>query len=296
MDNENKKVILAYISVCIFWGSTYLAIRIGMKDTNPAIFGALRFIAVGIIMLLFTSLKGYKHPTNKKDIIKISVVGLLLLLLGNGLLMYGEKKVDSGIACLVMSTIPLFIALLEFLIFKNRRLDYKAFLGLLIGFGGVFYLITSVNTIVSFDIKYTLIILCASFSWALGTVYSKTFSTEGSIYSIIGIQNLSGGLGLLVFSILSGNIHNIYFTKSSFLALVYLITFGSIIGYSSYVYIMQKWPATKAGTYAYINPVVAVILGAVILDEYISFSVIISMCIILLGVFMVQKSKVKNIE
>jgi len=141
------------------------------------------------------------------------------------------------------------------------------------------------------DISGGLLLLFAAFSWSLGSVYSKTFKPSGSTVANIGIQMFAAGLGLTIVGLLLGEAGNIHLTTKGIGAMAYLVLFGSILGYSSYIYILQKWPASKAGTYAYVNPVVGVLLGAVILGEQVSPNVFISAIIILGGVFLVQLSK-----
>lgn len=294
MSNDNRKAMIAYLAVCLFWGSTYLAIRIGVKDFPPFTFAGIRFIIAGFIMISYSKLKGNTFLDNKRDVIKLSIVGLLMLLGGNGLVVYAEQWVHSGIASLLVATVPLFMAIIEIFILKYKKMDYKGFIGLMLGFGGVAYLTLANNGVGVIDFKGTLLLLLASLFWSIGSVYSKTFKTNGSIISNIGIQMLAGGVGLFTVGSILGEVPRIHFSQNSVLALIYLIIFGSIIGYSCYIYVLEKWPASKAGTYAYVNPVVAVVLGAIILDEPFTFSVVTSMVIIIMGVFMVQKAKIQD--
>lgn len=294
MKNDNKKALWAYLAVCFFWGSTYLAIKIGVKDFPPFMFAGIRFIIAGSLTMMYSKLKGYSFPDNKSNIAKISVVGLLMLLGGNGLVVFAEQWVHSGIASLLVATVPLFMAIIEIFILKHKKMDYKGFIGLALGFGGVGYLALADSGVGVIDFKGTLLLLIASLSWSIGSVYSKTIKSNGSIISNIGIQMLAGGIGLSTVGSILGEVSRIHFTRNSTLALLYLIVFGSIIGYSCYIYVLAKWPASKAGTYAYVNPVVAVVLGAIILNEPFTMSVIISMIIIMAGVFIVQRAKVED--
>lgn len=297
MDKENRRTMLAYLAVCFFWGSTYLAIKIGVENFPPFLFAGIRFITAGGLTIFYSKLKGNAFADNKKDIAKISIVGLLMLLGGNGLVVFAEQWVHSGIASLLVATVPLFIAIIEIFILRDKKMDYKGLIGLALGFGGVVYLTLGKSSIGGIiDFKGTLILLFASLFWSMGSVYSKTFKANGSIISNVGIQMFAGGIGLSTVGLLRGEISSINFARSSVLALLYLIVFGSIIGYSCYIYILQKWPASKAGTYAYINPIVAVVLGTIVLGEPFTFSIVISMMIIILGVFMVQQSKVEDFQ
>lgn len=282
---------MAYIMVCLLWGSTYLAIRIGVEDMPPMVFAGIRFLIAGTLMLGYAYLKGMTIPKKPKDILKVSVVGLFLLLGGNGCVVLAETWVSSGMASLLISTVPLFMLIIEFVSGINRRVSFKTLLGLLIGFGGVAALVYTNSNVGSLDIMGALVLLLGAFSWACGSVFSKTFKAEGSIVAHIGIQMLAGGAGLFMTGGVLGEIPKIHFTSRGLGALIYLIIFGSIIGYSCYIYILKKWTSAKAGTYAYVNPVVAVLLGVLILNEPVSLFIVVSALIILSGVILVQTSK-----
>jgi len=288
---EETSVVLAYIAVCILWGSTYLAIRIGVSDFPPELFAGFRFLIAGALVLLFAYFKGYKFPENLIDVRRQAIVGLFLLLGGNGVVVWAEQWVYSGVTALIMAIVPMFNAILELFLPKGPRLGLKGWFGLLLGFFGVALLVLSGSEAKIIDISGGLLLLFAAFSWSLGSVYSKTFKPSGSTVANIGIQMFAAGLGLTIVGLLLGEAGNIHLTTKGIGAMAYLVLFGSILGYSSYIYILQKWPASKAGTYAYVNPVVGVLLGAVILGEQVSPNVFISAIIILGGVFLVQLSK-----
>lgn len=292
MKDENK-VLAAYLAVCFFWGSTYLAIRIGVKEMPPMIFASLRFLIAGSIMLGYCKIKKIKISNELSEIKNLSIVGLFLLLGGNGLVVYAEQWVHSGIASLIIAMLPINIMIIESLIYKKVVVDLKGIAGLFMGFVGVFYLAIGNLNSEGYEPKGIIMIFIASLLWSIGSIYSKKFSTKGNVVGDIGIQMLAGGVGLFLMSIFMGEISRISFSVTALYAMAYLIIFGSIIGYSSYIYLLKHWPATKAGTYSYINPIVAVFLGALILDEPVTFKVVISAFIILIGVFLVQKSKDK---
>lgn len=294
--SENRNVLLAYLAVCFFWGSTYLAIRVGVQDAPPLLFAGIRFIVAGTIMLGYCKLKGYGLPKEKDDITNMAIVGLFMLLCGNGLVVYAEQWVSSGIASLIVATVPLFMAVIEFFFMKNIRMDFKAVIGLLLGFGGVAFLMLGDNTDVGVDLKGLVTLLLASLFWAAGSVRSKSIKFKGHIFANIGTQMLAGGIGLTIASLIKGEFSELHFTLNSILALMYLIVFGSLVGYSCYIFILQKWTAAKAGTYAYVNPVVAIILGSLLLGESITVPVVISMIIVILGVVLVQNSKAEYIK
>ena len=288
---EETTVIMAYIAVCILWGSTYLAIRIGVSDFPPELFAGIRFLIAGSLVLLYAYAKGYKFPENFTGVRRQAIVGLFLLLGGNGLVVWAEQWVYSGATALLLAVVPLFNAILERFLPNGPRIGMKGWLGLLLGFFGVALLVLKGSEMKIIDVSGGIILLMAALSWSLGSVYSKTFKSSGTTVANIGLQMLAGGIGLTILGFSMGEAGNIHLTSKGLGALAYLIFFGSILGYSSYIYILQRWPASKAGTYAYVNPVVGVILGAVILGEPVSPNVFISAIIILSGVLLVQLSK-----
>jgi drug/metabolite transporter (DMT)-like permease len=221
-------------------------------------------------------------------------VGLFLLLGGNGCVVWAETRVDSGVASLLVATVPLFMALIELFVQGRPRLNLKGWLGLLIGFGGVALLVFPNSEGSSGSIFGIVLLLIGAFSWAMGSVYSKSFKPTSSIIPNIAIQMLAGGIGLFIAGTFFGELPKLHVTSKGIGAIVYLILFGSIVGYSCYVYILHKWPAAKAGTYAYVNPLVAVLLGALVLNEPLSIGVVMSTAVILGGVILVQTSKTKT--
>ena len=293
---EERQTILAYIAVCIFWGSTYIAIRIGVSELPPTIFAGIRFIIAGTLMLGYAKFKGLAMPQNLSEVLKISIVGIFLLVGGNGAVVWGETRVSSGIASLVVATVPLFMAIIESILPSKTKLNKKGWLGLFIGFAGVVFLVLSDWNKASMDIIGMALLIVGAFSWASGSVYSKSFTSSASTISNIAVQMLSGGILLSIIGAFLGEFQRVHITPKGLGALLYLVVFGSIIGYSCYIYILRKWPATKAGTYAYVNPPVAILLGAIILDEVISIKIVLATIIILCGVILVQRSNVKVVS
>ena len=292
--NDESKVIAAYITVCILWGSTYLAIRIGVSAFPPELFAGIRFFIAGLLMLIYGRLRGFEFPSNLTGIRDQSIVGLFLLFGGNGLVVWAGQWVHSGITALMVATIPLFIVIIELFIPGRPKIELKGWLGLLIGFSGVAMLVLSNSGAGSINAKGAIVLLAASFFWAMGTVYSKSFKPEGSMIVNIGIQMLAGGIALLILGISLGELPRVSVSSKGIGALLYLIVFGSLLGYSSYIYVLEKWPAAKAGTYAYVNPPVAVLLGALILKESFTLTVLLATVVILSGVLLVQLSKIKS--
>ncbi len=293
---ENRLVFLAYLSVCFIWGSTYLAIKIGVEHIPPLTFAGIRFLSAGLLMVLYAYKKGYSFPKNFKSFYPIAIIGWLMLAGGTGFVTLAEVKVASGIASLFVALVPLYIAAIEVLILKNVRLSMSGYIGLIIGFLGVYMLVSPWDNSGIIDLEGIILLFLAGLLWSIGSVYSKYITTDVHMISNIGLQMISGSVLLLLLGFLNGEAITGGLEMTGIYALIYLVVFGSIVGYSSYIYVLSKWPAAKAGTYAYVNPVVALLLGYIFLGETLNISMIMSMILILLSVFLVQKAKVKDKE
>jgi drug/metabolite transporter (DMT)-like permease len=293
-EKEELKNILAFLCVCLIWGSTYLAIRIGVSAFPPALFAGFRFLPAGIVMIIYARIKGLEFP-NMFDARRLSVVGLFLLVGGNYLVVLASQWVHSGLTSLIVASMPIFMALIELTLPGSSRIGRKGWLGLLLGFLGVTLLVVTNSGTGAINAFGALILICAAMFWSMGSVYSKQFKSTGSIVTHIGIQMLAGGIFLTTVGLLLGEGSRINISFKGVGSILYLAVFGSIIAYSCYIFILARWPASKAGTYAYINPVVAIFLGALILKESISLSVLFCTGVILMGVYLVQTSKLKPI-
>lgn len=276
---ENIKVAIAYICVCIVWGSTFLAMRIGAKAFPPELFAGIRFLLAGLIVLVFAMIKKYEFPKSFNDCVRASIPGILMLMISNGLVMWAAQWVESGITSILVSTAPLFVTLLEHILFRQDRKSITEWICIILGFFGTVMVIVSGSGIGSIDIFGGVLILSASVFWALGSIYSKKVKYSGHIASHIGLQMLVSGIGLTVFGFVIGEGSKVQINNNAVLAMAYLVIFGSAIAYSANIYVLSKWPASIASTSSYINPIVAVILGALILNEMINLKMIIFMII-----------------
>ena len=211
--------------------------------------------------------------------------------MSNSLVLAAEMRVNSSTAALLIATIPIFMALIELFIPGGSRINLFGWIGMLIGFAGVGILSLSGGELDTDMIGIILLIL-AGFAWAAGSVYSKRTAFKGSIVVQIGVQMLSGGLLQTIMGIATGEAARLNPEPSGIWALLYLIMMGSLVGYTSYIYLINVWPISKAGTYAYINPIVAMFLGWLFLGEPVTARMIVSAAFILAGVLVVQKSRV----
>lgn len=281
----------AYLVVCIVWGSTYLAIRVGVGELPPALFAGIRFLLAGSLMMAYVYLKKLKLPETARDIRIIATVGLFLLFGGNGLVVWSEQYLASGITALIISTVPLFVAVLDTLFPGGTPMNWKGWLGMFIGFSGVALLVSPGNGMQDADPRGVAGVLAASFVWAAGSIYSSRNRVTGSMLAISALETLAAGVALTLTGIAAGELPRFHLTLNGALSMVYLIIFGSILGYSCFVYIIKTMPPSIASTYSYVNPVVAVILGAMILHENITLLEIAASVVILAGVVMVQTSR-----
>jgi drug/metabolite transporter (DMT)-like permease len=289
------RIVLAYLSVFLIWGSTYLAIRIGVRDIPPALFAGLRFAIAGSLLLLYGSATKRDMPRDRHNLIANTVVGVFLLVGGNGLVVWSEQWIPSGLAAVIIATVPLFMSSLDSWIPGGKKLSAFGWTGIAIGFGGVIVLVSPALGIVSgepLEPAGIVGLICASFFWSVGSLYSKRRTLKGDVFMNSAVQMLAGGVVLLVIAFLGTDHAEARTSTGGIISLLYLIIFGSIIGFTSYTYLLRHVPPAKASTYAYVNPVVAVLLGALLLSEPLEPSTILATGIILGGVAIVQAAKV----
>lgn len=291
MFNSRHLALLSYLTVCIVWGSTYLAIRVGVTDMPFLIFAGLRFSVAGVLLLIISRIKGWAFPPSWRDYRTHILVGLLLLFISNGLICWAEQYLDSSLTALLVASLPLFMAALDNLLSRGQRAGWLSWTGLFIGFGGVAVLVSPQFRLEGNTWPAVVGVLCASLVWATGSIYLNRNPARGSMIPGVGIQMLSAGLVFLFLSAISGNFTLRDASTSGLAALLYLIFFGSILAYSAFYYMIKVIPPAKAGTYAYINPVVAMILGVLVLKEKLTLQSIVAAVIILAGVMLVHISR-----
>jgi len=294
--NVSLRVALAYLSVFLIWGSTYLAIRIGVQDLPPALFAGVRFVCAGALMLAYSRLRGLPLP-NRTGMLHLSITGLFLLVGGNLLVVWSEKTIPSGLAALIIAIVPLLMSTIDALMPKGQSLSPIGWLGIVVGIAGTIILVSPSLGLVEgehLDPYGVVGLLLACLFWSIGSVYSRHHHVEGNIFVNSGVQNMVPGIALVGLGIAAGEVPQFHLTYNGTLALFYLIVFGSILGYTSYVYLLRHQPPAKASTYAYVNPVVAIVLGWLVLDEPVTLRTIVAMLIILGGVAIVQTSKMRK--
>lgn len=289
-ENNQLKAYLAWGTICIIWGTTYLAIKIGVSDLPPFLFAGFRWIIAGPLFISILFIKKYKLPTFK-DIKHLAVVGILLLGFGNGLVVVGEQWLPSGLTSLLITTLPFWIVGIESFVPKGPKLNLTVVLGLLTGLVGV-SVIFSENLTDIWNAEYfpgVISLLTAMAAWGSGTVYSKY--NKVSVHPIMGaaVQMVIAGVLQILLGLSLGEWEKFYFTTESFLAFSYLTFVASILGYGSYMYAVSHLPISFVSTYTYINPVIALTLGWLVLDETISLEIIIGAVVIFGGVALVRR-------
>ena len=289
MEKTNVKAYLAWIAICIIWGTTYLFIRIGVETIPPMLFAGFRWVAAGIILMGILTFSGKTFP-KKSDIKHILIIGIALLGFGNGLVVVGEQWIESGLAALLITTVPFWMVGVESMLPKGPELNRLTIAGLIIGGLGVL-LIFGGDLKYIFESKYligVLSILGAVVSWSLGSVYSKYKKVSVHPLMSASIQMLfAGSVQVLLGSVL-GEFNQLHLTQEGLISLSYLIVFGSIFGYGSYIYALEHLPLSLVSTYAYVNPIIALFLGWVFLNEQLNVFIIMASIVIIIGVILVK--------
>lgn len=287
----NTFVVAAFAAVYLVWGSTYLAIRIGVESFPPLMLAGFRHLTVGLLLYPALRWKTSMRPA-AAHWLTAAVTGFLLLFVGNGGVSWAEQTVPSGIAALLVATVSLWLVMVDWLRPGGHRPVPKVLLGLVLGFAGMVLLVGPAHPGASWrvDPRGAAVLVFASFAWACGSIYSKHGDMPGSALLAAAMQSFAGGAILLFAALCSGEFHHFHFAAvslRSWLALAYLIVFGSGIGFSAYIYILQKSTAARVATYAFVNPVVALFLGWLIAGESITLRTILAAVVILTAVILV---------
>jgi drug/metabolite transporter (DMT)-like permease len=284
------KALIAYLVVCVFWGSTYLAIRVGVGVLPPFLFAGMRFLIAGGLLLAVALALGDKLPRRAVDWRTQAIVGILLLAGGNAFVVWAEQYTASGIASIFVVTVALWMAFFDAVIPGGAGdLNWRVVAGLLLGFLGTSLLVgASPGEILRADLRGPLALTGASAAWSLGSVYGKRHRTETSPYVGAALQMIAGGATVVVVGTALGEWSRWHLTARGAGAIAYLVVFGSILGYSAYTYALRNASPTIVGTYAYVNPVIAVLLGWLILSEPVTARTFLAMALIVGAVLWIQ--------
>src|SRR6266853_2639944 len=259
------KTLLAFAIIYFVWGSTFLAIRVGVREVPPLLLAAMRFLVAGLVLYVWMVAQGERSPSGRQWA-SVSLLAILIFVVDYGLLFWAEQRVPSGLAAVMMATIPVFMALSEIIFLRTQRLTVRLALALLIGIGGVAVLVSRTLNLggAPVDRVGAAALIVASISWSVASVLSRKLPLPPSKVMSSGAQMLAGGVFLALTAVALGEFrifHPWAISRGAWLSLLYLIVAGSIIGYTAYVWLIHHESPTKVGTYAYVNPVVAVLVG-----------------------------------
>jgi drug/metabolite transporter (DMT)-like permease len=290
LQKSNIKAYAAWIAICIIWGTTYLAIRVGVTELPPMLFAGVRWIIAGLILITFLKLSGRRFPS-LNDLKHIAVVGIALLGVANGLVVVAEQWIPSGLAALLISTLPFWMVGFESAAKKGPKINFYTISGLLIGIAGVFLIFGKDFTFLM-DGNNLLGVFClmgAVISWSLGSIYSKYKKINVDPLTSATFQMLIAGTLQVTLGLSLGELSSFTLNTDGILATAYLVLFGSIFGYASYIYAIAHLPLSLVSTYAYINPVIAIFLGWLILNEDLNLNILIAATFIIVGVIVVKR-------
>jgi drug/metabolite transporter (DMT)-like permease len=291
MKKELSRAYIALGVVSFFWGTTYIASRIGAQHMPGLFVSGVRQFTSGLILVSFFLARGYSLP-GWKALKRISLQGILLLCVANGLLTWSLEYISSGLAAIIAAMVPLFITIFTILLSRCAKVTRLMIIGMIIGFGGVltiFYDYIGQLQNKGFLLG-VLLALFSTLSWSFGTVYTSKQKLSIDIMFNVGLQMLIAGMVMLIVCALTGKYVNLADTgHASWYALLYLVFFGSLLAYSAYVFAISKLPAAQVSIYAYINPIVAVGLGWLLLQEKMNVNMILGTLITLAGVWMVNR-------
>jgi drug/metabolite transporter (DMT)-like permease len=282
--------------VYLFWGSTYLGIGIAVEHIPPALMCATRFTAAGVIMLAYCLVAGKNIRYSARELLQLAIVGNLLLMGGNLTLSYAERYVPTGLSALLIAIVPLWFLVLDSLLLGHHRVSGRGLMGLALGLSGTVVLLWpqlhATGALGRRELWYALALNGGAFLWAFGSVLSKKWQSGGPSFGATSWQVFFAGMGNLIFALFNHDFAHVVWTTRGLAAVGYLIVGGSLIGYTAYIYILGHAPTAKVSTYAYVNPVVAVFLGWLVLHEKIDAYIFAGSAIVIASVIVVTSASV----
>ncbi|MCC7294191.1 MAG: EamA family transporter [Phycisphaerales bacterium] len=290
---------LAFAALYLIWGSTYLAIRYAVATLPPFLMAGARFILSGVVLFSIYAPRSTEKLTGRHWA-TTAIVGTLLLLGGNGLVCWAELTVPSGLASLLVATMPLWMVLLDWLVFRGPRPTGRIVAGLTIGLIGVYLLIGESSKLgAGANVKGAVALLCACLFWATGSLIARRGGLPSSSFVATGMEMLAGGAALLIVGLIRGEAAGFEVravTWSSWLGWAYLVVFGSLLGFTAYVWLLKVSTPARVSTYAYVNPAIAVMLGALFGDGELNARVLLASGVILSAVVLIVRGSQKKTE
>ena len=294
------KTLLAFAIIYFVWGSTFLAIRIGVREVPPLLLAGMRFFAAGIVLYGWMRATGTASPT-RREWASATLLAVLIFLVDYGLVFWAEQRVPSGITAVMLATIPVFTALAEILILRTQRLTLRLGIALVVGLGGVAVLVSRSVSFGDAPIERSgaIALVVGAISWSLASVLSRKLSLPQSKVMSSGAQMLVGGILLILAAAMFGEFRGFHawqVSDGAWLALLYLIVAGSIIAFTAYVWLIHHESPTKVGTYAYVNPVIAVVLGYFLGGEALGARTVMGTLLVLVSVVVITTTPKKRLE
>src|SRR6516164_901228 len=294
------KLLLAFAIIYFVWGSTFLAIRVGVREVPPFLLAGLRFLIAGTVLYAWMRAKGTQSPA-LREWGAVLLLAVLIFVFDYGLLFWAERRVPSGIAAVMMATIPVFMAISEILILRTQRLSARLAIGLLVGTGGVTVLVSRRLSFgeVPIDTAGACALIVAAISWSLASALTRRLPLPAAKTMSSGAQMLSGGVLLMLTAALLGEFRGFHVdtvSRGAWLALAYLIVLGSIVAFTAYVWLLHYESPTRVGTYAYVNPVVAVLVGYFLGGEALGPRMIVGTVLVLVSVVVITTTPAKKSE
>jgi drug/metabolite transporter (DMT)-like permease len=294
MKRQGALAYVAFAIVCVVWGTTYLAIRIAVTTMTPFLLTGARYVTAGVVLFVAAKLAGNTIPRNRRVLGDLALCGVLMVGIGNLAVVWAEQWVPSGFAALFVGTAPFWATLIELTRRSGERIDRRSTIGLLLGFAGVAMLVTPRGAGDAFDAHFVigaLVIQAGGIAWQYGTIRGKYALVTVPPLMSSALQMLFGGVAVAIAGFALGEAPHFHATPRTFAALAYLALFGSVLAYTSYVYAARHLRSTNMSLYAYVNPLVAVILGWLVLHEELTWVSVAAMTVILAGVALVQSGR-----
>jgi drug/metabolite transporter (DMT)-like permease len=296
--SHNTRILVSFACVYIFWGSTYLAMRYGVQVLPPFVIASTRFLISGPLLLAICALRGMKILPTRRELGVLAIIGVLMLGCGNTAVLWSEVYLSSGLAALLVAGIPLYAALIEMFLPNGEGLPARGWIGIALGFIGLALLVSpGLRNSLHGDFRQitaTAVILCGSFCWTAGSVVSRRSEVRISGFVAAGWQMVFGGMFNTGIMFANGGYRGSHWGVQAWTSILYLVVFGSLVTYTAYIYLLNNVAVSKVTTYAYVNPVIAVILGAIFLHERFITVEYLGMASILLAVFLVTSAKLKT--
>jgi drug/metabolite transporter (DMT)-like permease len=292
------KTLLAFGIIYFVWGSTFLAIRVGVREVPPLILAAMRFFVAGAVLYGWMIARGARSPS-VREWRAAALLGAVIFVLDYGLLFWAEQRVPSGIAAVMLATIPVFMALSEIIFLRTQTLTARLVVALLIGIGGVAVLMSRSLNLggAPIDKMGAVALIFASISWSIASTLTRKLPLPESKLMSSGSQMLSGGIFLAVTGAWFGEFRNFHpwsVSRVVWMSLLYLIVAGSIVGFTAYVWLIHHESPTKVGTYAYVNPIVAVLVGYFLGGEALTLRTIVGTLFVLISVVVITTTRAKK--